>query len=151
VRRRRRIAQETRIVANVVIDVLGDDERFCFHMAAEMEPPKVRPWLTRLRKKALANARRALAPLITADVIGVAVVATDRDPGRSTRFSPPPAHPHCRRLLLPRRVPRRCSVPVHLVPPEIARRRAVSARSPPGRGAAINDWPRWPPFSLLDR
>jgi hypothetical protein len=63
------------IVANELIDILGDDERFCFHMAAEMSLPEARAWLPRIRKKALANAKRALAPLLGNDVAGCAIVA----------------------------------------------------------------------------
>lgn len=50
------------IIANDVIEILGDSERFCFHMAAEMKPAAARKWIARIRTKALANARRALAP-----------------------------------------------------------------------------------------
>jgi hypothetical protein len=63
------------IVANQLIDILGDDERFCFHMAAEMSLPEARAWLPKVRKKALANAKRALAPLLGADVVACAIVA----------------------------------------------------------------------------
>ncbi len=63
------------IVANEVIDILGDDERFCFHMAAEMSLPEARAWLPKVRKKAIANARRALAPLLGPDVVACAIVA----------------------------------------------------------------------------
>ncbi|HSQ32699.1 MAG TPA: hypothetical protein VLN49_22745 [Gemmatimonadaceae bacterium] len=139
------------IVANAVIDVLGDDERFCFHMAAEMELPKVRPWLTRLRKKALANARRALAPLITAEVIGGAVVATDRDPGPLDAILA--AHPriHTAEGCFYRDVFRdACSVPVHLVPPKSldAARIGKFATKPWGRDQRLAALAA---FSLLDR
>ena len=50
------------IVANQRVEVLGDAERFCFHMAAEMKRAEVEKWLAGLRKKALANAKRALLP-----------------------------------------------------------------------------------------
>lgn len=51
------------IIANEVIEMLGDDERFCFHMAAEMDRAAAPAWIARARVKALANATRALAPL----------------------------------------------------------------------------------------
>jgi hypothetical protein len=63
------------IVANEVIQILGDDERFCFHMAAEMSLPEARAWLPKVRKKALAHAKRALAPLLGPDVAACAIVA----------------------------------------------------------------------------
>jgi hypothetical protein len=50
------------IFANEIIEILDDSERFCFHMAAEMKPAEARRWLARVREKARANARRALAP-----------------------------------------------------------------------------------------
>ena len=52
------------IVASEVIEILGDSERFCFHMAAEMQRAAAEKWLEQARKKAVANARRALAPLV---------------------------------------------------------------------------------------
>ena len=49
------------IVANQVIEILGDLERFCFHIAAAMERTAAEEWIARARRKAVANARRALA------------------------------------------------------------------------------------------
>jgi hypothetical protein len=139
------------IVANAVIDVLGDDERFCFHMAAEMAPAKALPWLTRLRKKALANARRALAPLITAKVIGGAVVATDRDPGPLDAILA--AHPriHTAEGCFYRDVFRNaCSVPMHLVPPKWLDAASIGkiATKPWGRDQRLAALAA---FSLLER
>jgi hypothetical protein len=69
------------IVASQVVHVLGDDERFCFHMAAEMKRAAVEPWLATLRKKALANAKKSLAPLVTPAVRACAIVAKPGAPG----------------------------------------------------------------------
>lgn len=69
-----------RILANERIQILGNDERFCFHMAAKMKRPAAEEWLAQVRKKALANARRALAPL-TAQAKACALVARPGDPG----------------------------------------------------------------------
>jgi hypothetical protein len=67
------------ILANERIQVLGDDERFCFHMAAKMKRPEAKKWLLLLRRKALANARRALAPL-AASASACAIVARAGEP-----------------------------------------------------------------------
>jgi hypothetical protein len=63
------------IIANQVIDVLDDSERFCFHMAAEMKLAAAEKWIATVRKKALANARRALAPLLAHGLDRCAIVA----------------------------------------------------------------------------
>ena len=68
------------ILANERIQILGDDERFCFHMAAEMKRDDAGPWLAKLRRKAVANARRALAPL-AANARACALVAKPGEPG----------------------------------------------------------------------
>ena len=68
------------ILANEVIAILGDSERFCFHMAAEMEPDAAKKWLAGLRTKALGNARRALGPHL-ARVNVCAIVARTGDAG----------------------------------------------------------------------
>src|SRR5882757_1564851 len=52
------------IVASEVIKLLGDEERFCFHRAAEMKPTAAKEWLARVRAKALAQAQGALKTLI---------------------------------------------------------------------------------------
>ena len=51
-------------IANRIVDVLHDSERFCFHMAAEMKPLAAEKWIELVRAKALLNAKRELAPLI---------------------------------------------------------------------------------------
>ena len=68
------------ILANERIRILGDDERFCFHMAAEMKRPAAEQWLAQLRSKPIANARRALDPL-TQNAKAFALVAKHGDPG----------------------------------------------------------------------
>src|SRR5262245_63093199 len=49
-------------------------------MAAEMERPEAGQWLAKLRRKAVANAHQALAPL-TANAKACALVAKPGDPG----------------------------------------------------------------------
>ncbi|HUN72296.1 MAG TPA: hypothetical protein VMU52_08295 [Steroidobacteraceae bacterium] len=65
------------IIGNTVIELLEDTERFCYHRAAGMERASVREWLTRVRKKALAQARTGLAALLTSEVGVAAIVAKD--------------------------------------------------------------------------
>jgi hypothetical protein len=76
-------ARKPVVVANEIIHVLGDDERFCFHMAAEMKRSDVDAFLARVQKKARDNAKAALAALAhrVGDVGGAAVVAKDGDAG----------------------------------------------------------------------
>ena len=69
--------QKPQIFANEIVEILGDSERFCFHLAAEMEYAAAETWLARIREKAVANARRALSPLL-AQMVGVcAIVAKE--------------------------------------------------------------------------
>lgn len=69
--------REPQIIGNAVIELLQDAERFCYHRAAEMDGTAVREWLARMRRKALAQARSELAPLLTANVGIGAIVAKD--------------------------------------------------------------------------
>src|SRR5262245_5317208 len=69
------------IVANQVIEILGDSERFCFHMAADMPRAKAEDWIARSREKALANAKQALTPLLTTEASVCAIVAKSGDAG----------------------------------------------------------------------
>jgi hypothetical protein len=69
------------IAANEVIEMLGDAERFCFHMAGRMPRTEAREWIDRTRRKALDNAARALAPLVAKDVAVCAIVAHTGEAG----------------------------------------------------------------------
>ncbi len=69
------------IVARQRIEMLGDSERFCFHLASEMPRVAARRWITRARAKALANAKRGLAPLFTEHVRVGALVAKPGEVG----------------------------------------------------------------------
>lgn len=81
--------QKPAIVARDIIEILGNAERCCFHMAAEMKRADTEEWIAQVRRKALVNAKRALASLLTKDVASCAIVARevaagDLDkPGRS--------------------------------------------------------------------
>lgn len=68
------------VVAAAMIEVLPDNERFCFHSAVEMQPKAAMEWLAHLREKALNNARRELAALIPRVSI-CAIVAKEGEPG----------------------------------------------------------------------
>ncbi|HET7097059.1 MAG TPA: hypothetical protein VFJ68_06680 [Casimicrobiaceae bacterium] len=72
---------EPTIVANEVIEILGDADRFCFHRAAEMQRAAAGEWIASTRERAVANATRALAPLLAGDVRACAIVAKPGDPG----------------------------------------------------------------------
>src|SRR5215471_19917306 len=63
------------IFANQVIEILGQAERFCFHRAAEMEREAAGKWLADLRRKAITNAKKSLAPLLDETVDICALVA----------------------------------------------------------------------------
>ena len=67
------------VVAGAMIEVLPDDERFCFHSAAEMRPKAAMEWLGHLREKAVSTARRELVPLIPGVSI-CAIVAKEGEP-----------------------------------------------------------------------
>src|SRR4051794_23060353 len=69
------------IEARERIELLGQNERFVFHCAAEMKRAAVEKWIEETRKTALANARAALRRLITNDVVACAIVAKTGKPG----------------------------------------------------------------------
>jgi hypothetical protein len=73
--------QHPELVANTVIEILGGEERFCFHAATEMKPTVARDWIERLREKALGTARRELVPLVAHRVSVCAIVARQGEPG----------------------------------------------------------------------
>ncbi|MFL5378067.1 MAG: hypothetical protein ACJ787_09135 [Myxococcales bacterium] len=139
-------ARDPEIVANQVIEILGDAERFCFHRAAEMNRADARKWIPRLKAKAIDNARRALAPLLAPDVEVCAIVAKDRDPGDLDEILA--AHPriHTAEGCFYRDVFRdACPVPVLLVAPSSLDASTIGkiARPPWGRDqklAALAAW-----------
>jgi hypothetical protein len=65
------------IIGNTVVELVDGAERFCYHRAAEMKAASVPEWLGRVRAQALAQARSALAPLLTSTVRVGAIVAKD--------------------------------------------------------------------------
>jgi hypothetical protein len=106
------------IVANELIEMLGDSERFCFHMAADMKRAAAEKWLADLRQKATANARRALASLLARDVDVCAIVAKDHEAGSLDTILASHPRIHTAEGCFYRDVLREaCAVPVILVPP----------------------------------
>lgn len=69
--------RKPQIVGNRVIALLEGAERFCYHRAAEMDAAAVQEWLTGVRAKALAQARRELAALMGQQVRVGAIVAKE--------------------------------------------------------------------------
>ena len=134
------------IVANLVIEVLGDDERFCFHAAAGMNPRAARHWIERMRKKALVAARRALGPLMSKGVSVCAIVAKEGDPGDLAKALASHPRTHTAEGCFYRDVFRdACPAQAHLIPPsslDVSRVGKLAAR-PWGRDqklAALAAW-----------
>lgn len=136
------------IVANEVIELLDDSERFCFHMAAEMERGEAVKWISRARRKAIANARRALAPLVARGVGVCAIVAPDRRFGAADLDEVLASHPriHMAEGCFYRDVVRDAStVPVYVVSPTSLEASRVGKLAPPPWGkdqklAALAAW-----------
>jgi hypothetical protein len=111
--------REPEIVANRVIEVLEGAERFCYHRAAEMEDAPVQEWMRRVRAKALVQARKALAPLLTRDVRIGAIVAKDGDSPNLQTALATHMRIHSAEGLFYRDILREaCEVPCHIVPPD---------------------------------
>ena len=106
------------IVANEVIEILGDSERFCFHRAADMQRAAAEKWLAGARRKAIANARRALAPLVAKDVSLCALVAKPGDPASLDETLASHPRIHAAEGFFYRDILREvCAMPVELIPP----------------------------------
>ena len=107
------------IVANEIVEMLGDEERFCFHMAAEMPAAERARWIAGLRRKAIANARGALAPLLAHDVARCAIVARPGTPGDFATLFQSHTRIHAAEGCFYRDVlSEACPVPVVVVPPQ---------------------------------
>jgi len=106
------------LIANLVIDIVDDAHRFCFHMAAEMKRAEVEKWLAALRKKALANAKRALLPLLAREVGVCAIIAKQGDAGDLDRILASHPRLHTAEGCFYRDIFRdACAVPMHIVAP----------------------------------
>lgn len=105
------------LIATAVIEVLPDNERFCFHTAVEMKPKAAMEWLAQMREKALSTARQALAPLIP-HVSICAVVAKEGEPGDLATILQSHPRIHTAEGCFYRDIFRAaCPVPTHIVPP----------------------------------
>ena len=80
--------RKPQIVGNRVIELLGEEERFCYHRAATMKPALAQEWLGRMRAKALLQARKELSLLLDQQVrIGAIVAKEGILPDPDTAFS----------------------------------------------------------------
>ena len=138
--------QKPEIVARDIIEILGDAERFCFHMAAEMKPPEASEWFARTRDKALANASRALAPFLTNEVVACAIVAREGKVGDLVQVLASHSRIHSAEGSFYRDLLRdACPIPVHIVPPSSLDVSKVGKLMPPPWGkdqklAALAAW-----------
>ena len=133
------------VVAAAMIEILPDNERFCFHSAATMGPEAAMEWLERLREKALNNARRELMPLIP-HVSICAIVAKEGKPADFAAVMQSHPRIHTAEGFFYRDVFRdACPVPACIVPPsslDVSRVGKLAAR-PWGRDqklAALAAW-----------
>lgn len=109
---------EPTIVANQVVRYAEDAERFCYHVAAEMERAAAEQWLEEVRRAAVRRARKQLEPLCARAEL-CAIAANDRDPGSLDHIFA--AHPriHTAEGCFHRDVLKEaCALPVELVPPK---------------------------------
>ena len=106
------------IIASEVIHVLSDDERFCFHMAADLRLSEAEAWLASIRKKALANATKALETLLSHGVEQAAIVAKAANVGALEQVLESHARLHAAEGAFYRDVFREaCGIPAELVSP----------------------------------
>jgi hypothetical protein len=106
------------IILNEIVEILGDSERFCFHMAAEMKRAEAAKWIASVRKKAFANAKRALAPL-TKQVGVCAIVAKPGEAGDLDQILASHPRLHTAEGCLYRDAfSAACAIPVHIVSPK---------------------------------
>jgi hypothetical protein len=123
------------IVANEIVDVLDDSERFCFHMAAAMKRSEAEKFLNDVKKRAHARAKQAFARLAAKPVAVCAVVAKPGEPGALDEVLASHARLHSAEGFFYRDVFREaCSVPVRVVPPASLDVSKVGKLSPPPWG-----------------
>jgi hypothetical protein len=134
------------IIANQVIEILGDSERFCFHIAAAMERTAAEEWITRARRKAVATARQALVALAIQDVGVCAIVAKEGKIGSLGDVLSSHSRIHAAEGYFYRDAFRDgCVVPVHIIPPSSLDISTVGKLAPPPWGkdqklAALAAW-----------
>lgn len=122
------------ILFNEVIRILGDDERFCFHMAAEMNPGEAGRWIARIRRKAIRNARKALAPFAKRARV-CAIVAKLGEPGALAEVLASHPRIHTAEGCFYRDVLREASpVPARIIPPSQLDISGIGKLAPPPWG-----------------
>lgn len=82
----RRSPTKREVLANRIVHVLTEPERFCFHRASEMPIEAAAGWLSELRARALKNARAELKGLLAHDVGIVAVIARAGEAGELSKI-----------------------------------------------------------------
>jgi hypothetical protein len=123
------------IVANEVIEILDSAERFCFHRAAQMPRGAARDWIASARVKAIANAKRALAPLFAIGVRACAIVAKTGDPGELDEILASHPRIHTAEGCFYRGVLREaCAIGVRVIPPAALDHSKVGKLAPPPWG-----------------
>lgn len=73
--------RRSRILANARIEIVAGPDRFCYHRASALPSNARARWLAGLRRRALAEARRALAPLLAYRIGACAIVARAGEAG----------------------------------------------------------------------
>jgi len=123
------------IVANEIIDLLDDSQRFCFHMAAEMKRDAAEDWLASVRRKAIANARQAFGRLVVDDVNACAIVAKEGDAGDLDRIFASHPRIHTAEGCFYRDVLREaCPVPASVIAPATLDPSSLGKLAPPPWG-----------------
>jgi hypothetical protein len=106
------------IIANQVVEILGDSERFCFHIAADMERAAAEKWIANVKEKAIVNATRALSPLLAQGVSVCAIVAKQGNLGDLGEVLASHPRIHTAEGFFYREVIRAaCPVPIHVILP----------------------------------
>ena len=110
--------QRPEVIANQVVEILGDAERFCFHRAAEMDRGQAAKWIERTRKAAVENSKKALSHLLAKDVELCAIVAKPGEVGPLESVLASHPRIHTAEGCFYRDVFRdACGVPVRIIPP----------------------------------
>jgi hypothetical protein len=67
--------RDPKVIAKETVEILPQSERFCFHLAAEMDFDSAERWIARAKERAVANARLGLSNLLAPEVNLCALVA----------------------------------------------------------------------------
>jgi hypothetical protein len=69
--------RKPQIIACERIEMVGDSERFCFHLASDMQFEAAVKWIAQVKERAVMNARQALVHLLAQDVSVCALIAKE--------------------------------------------------------------------------